>query len=59
LPSRGATSFGSNEQALYLNYDTIAAAYPGWNLSEIRQMSNRQRTYWLNLIKWRRDRARV
>jgi hypothetical protein len=41
---------------MYIDYDVIAANYPGWNLSEIRAMTLRQRTYWLRMIKWKRDR---
>jgi hypothetical protein len=55
----GWTSFVPNEQALYVNYDVIASNYTGWSLSEIRAMTMRQRTYWLKMIHWKRERARA
>lgn len=57
-PSRsaGRTSFAPSEQALYLNYDVIALNYPGWNLTEIRAMTMRQRKYWFAMIRWKRER---
>jgi phage anti-repressor protein len=57
-PSVGETSFVCNAQALYIIYDTIASNYSGWNFTEIRQMSARQREYWIAMIKWKRERAR-
>jgi hypothetical protein len=44
---------------LYATYEAIASHYPGWQLSEIRGMSARQRNYWMAMIKWKRERARV
>lgn len=44
---------------MYLDYEVIASEYRGWPLSEIRGMSSRQREYWLNMIKWKRERVRV
>jgi len=44
---------------LYAVYDNISINYPGWQLSEIRNMSARQRDYWLAMIKWRREKFRV
>jgi hypothetical protein len=52
----GGTSFVPNDQALYIDYDVIAANYPGWNLSEIRAMTLRQRDFWLRMIKWKKAR---
>ena len=57
--SVGGTSFAPDEQALYLNYDTIAASYSGWSLSEIQSLTPRQRRYWMKLIQWKRDKAHV
>jgi len=33
----------------------IALNYPGWNLTEIRAMTMRQRNYWLKMIRWKKD----
>lgn len=52
----GLTSFAPNEQALYITYDVIAFGYPGWNLSEIRALTVRQREYWVRMIRWKKDR---
>ncbi len=58
-PSAGGTCFVPDEQTLYINYDLITTTYTGWTLSEIRQLTNRQRRYWLDMIRWKRERARV
>jgi hypothetical protein len=55
----GAICFSPDEQTLYLDIEVIASNYPGWQLNEIRSLSARQRQYWLAMIKWKRDKARV
>ena len=55
----GPTSFVRSEQTNYINYAVIAQAYPGWSLDEIRNLNVRQRTWWLALIEWKKDQARV
>jgi hypothetical protein len=55
----GRICFNPDERNLYRIYDWIASAYPGWQLSEIRNMSARQRDYWLAVIKWKREKYRV
>jgi hypothetical protein len=57
--SDGGTSFVPDEQTLYINYDLIATSYTGWPFSEIQKLTNRQRRYWLDMIRWKRDRVRV
>jgi hypothetical protein len=56
LPWAGPTSFVPNEQALYVIYDVIASNYSGWTLSEIRAMTTRQRKFWQDMLRWKRDR---
>ena len=34
-------------------YERISVAFPGWTLTEIRQMPHRERDHWAALIKWR------
>jgi hypothetical protein len=34
----------------------IANNYPGWSLNEIRAMPQRQREYWLKMIRWKKER---
>jgi hypothetical protein len=41
---------------LYLNYDAIAQAYPGWSFQEVQGMTKRQRDYWMRMIRWKRER---
>lgn len=55
----GRICFNPNEQALYIDYEVITSNYSGWQLNEIRSLSARQRQYWLKMIKWKRDKARV
>ena len=55
----GRTCFAPDEQALYFAYDVLATNYPGWGLNEIRQMTQRQRSHFLKVIQWKRDRQRV
>jgi len=37
----------------------MAHEYQGWTLTEIKQMSSRERLYWMALANWRRDSART
>jgi len=37
----------------------IAQAYPGWGLEEIRNLSVRQRNWWLAIIEWKKNQIRV
>ena len=55
--SLGGCSFVPDEQALYLQYDYLSMIYPGWTLTEIRLMTRRQRSYWLKLAKWKREKS--
>jgi hypothetical protein len=55
----GRICFNPDERSLYAVYEAIASNYPGWQLSEIRGMSARQRDYWMAMIKWKRERMRV
>jgi hypothetical protein len=38
---------------------TIADHFMGWSLSEIRRMSYRQRNYWIQMIKHRREKMKL
>ena len=38
---------------LYWDYDAIASVYKGFNLTELTNMTARQRDYWASLAKWR------
>lgn len=31
--------------------------YPGWTLTEIRLMTRRQRSYWMKLSRWKREKS--
>ena len=55
----GRICFNPDEKSLYQVYDAISINYQGWQLSEIRNMSARQRDYWMAMIKWRREKYRV
>jgi hypothetical protein len=33
--------------------------YPGWTLSDIRQLTARQRKYWLRMIRWKKEKSNV
>lgn len=59
MPWDGGTCFDPDEQTLYLNYLRISDSFFGWTLSEIRAMTSRQRNYWLSMIRWRKEKARV
>ena len=49
--------FAPDEQTLYLNYDFLSTAYPGWTLTEIRTMTRRQRHYWNKMARWKREKS--
>ena len=55
-PQRGATFYNPNIAILYVWYDALARAYPGWTLSELKTMPARERKYWISLITWRAER---
>jgi hypothetical protein len=42
-------------QLLYVHFDALSRAYPGWSLTEIKLMPHRERTYWLDLLRWRME----
>jgi len=41
---------------LYIHFDFISRHYPGWNLTEIKGMTERERRHWVDSIKWRNER---
>lgn len=52
--SASSTSFapdttGERYEDLYQQYDILTRTNPGWNLSSIRDMTTRERTYWLEV----------
>lgn len=51
----GPTFYRPNVQLLYVHFDALARAYPGWGLTEIKLMPHRERRYWLDLLRWRLD----
>lgn len=53
----GPIFYRPNVGLLYVEYDSIARTYTGWNLTEIRRLNYRQRQYWTGLIRWRREAA--
>jgi hypothetical protein len=38
-----------------MTYDLIAREYPGWGITEIKNLTRRERDHWLSLMKWRRS----
>ena len=40
---------------LYIHYDGLSKHYPGWSLTEIKNMPARELGFWVDLIKWRND----
>jgi hypothetical protein len=55
-PSAGLISFVPDLQTLYLDYDLISRDYPGWGLSDMKELSYRERRYWKSMIAWRKER---
>lgn len=37
----------------YLDYEGISIVFSGWNLSDIRQMPVRERSYWIKVVNKR------
>lgn len=44
---------------LYFSYYRIARAFTGWPLSDIRNMTSRERMYWIDFIKWEEQRMQI
>jgi hypothetical protein len=40
---------------LYVEYEVLCKNYPGWGISEIKDMPARERNHWLALIMWRKE----
>ena len=49
----GSHFYLANIQNLYWEYDTIASAYNGFTITEIKQMVTRERQYWVSMAKWK------
>jgi len=49
----GPTFYRPNVALIYVHYEVLTRNYTGWTLSEQKQMSHREREYWLAMIKWR------
>lgn len=56
LPLAGGISFAPDLQSLYLDYDSISREYQGWALSDLKQLSYRERRYWRKMMAWRKER---
>jgi hypothetical protein len=42
---------------LFYEYDLITTLKPGWNLSEVRALTNHERKFWVNVAKSRTSRG--
>jgi hypothetical protein len=42
---------------LYVWYEAISRHFAGWTLTEIKAMPARERDYWLDLIRWGKERS--
>lgn len=51
--SIGSPFYSVNAKILYWEYEAIATVYKGFSLSDIVNMSVRQRDYWYRMAKWR------
>ena len=40
---------GERYQSLYVEYDLLTRTNPGWNLTTIRDMPRRERTFWFDV----------
>lgn len=40
---------------VYTEYDLVAQGYPGWPLSDIKEMSIREREFWVSRIQYRTE----
>jgi len=52
----GPIFYRPNVGLLYIHFDFISRHYPGWNLTEIKGMTERERRHWVDSIKWRNER---
>lgn len=57
--STGPTFYNPHLALLYIHYDMLNQAYQSWTLTEFKSMSHRERTYWLDLAKWRVARSNL
>jgi len=44
---------------LYVLYEYISRSYPGWTLTEIKQMPARERDFWIDGLKWRANKREL
>jgi hypothetical protein len=58
-PWAGLTCFALDLQTLYLDYDLFSREYPGWGLSDMKALTQRERRYWRTMIAWRRERRGI
>lgn len=48
--------FAVDHTSLWLAYEEIAAAYPGWRLADVRALTVSERRYFLDSAYWRAER---
>jgi hypothetical protein len=56
MPPRCFNGTRNSYGSLTLLYDALARKYPGWTLSEIRDLTVRERGNWFEILRWRRMR---
>ena len=55
----GPTFYRPNVAELYVLYEYISRAYPGWTLTEIKNMPARERDFWIDGLKWRANKREL
>lgn len=48
-------SFSSNLHRLFTEIDLVSQVYIGWSLADIKEMSPRERKFWVAVITWRKE----
>lgn len=53
--SIGPLFYSANLVGTYWDFDAIASVYTGFSLSDIQNMTVRQRIYWAAMSRWRKQ----